>query len=74
MEKGIFTVERLYSQSEILDGAYDDYQQVEKKYNELKASVESGRFSNCLGVCVLSWKNGKATIIKEWYKNETHKG
>lgn len=74
MEKGIFTVERLYSQSEILDGAYDNYEQAEKKYNKLQTDVESGRFSNCLGVLVLSWKNGNATTIKEWYKNETYKG
>ena len=69
MEKGIFTVGRIYNQSEMLDGAYDNYQQAEERYNELKADVKSGRFSYCLGVWILSWKDGKATVRKEWYKN-----
>ena len=68
-----FTVTRYYKESDILVGAFADYEKAKASYEQTKTDISNGTFSWAIGACLVGWDNGKQIAFDGWSKTPTIK-
>lgn len=61
-----FTVEILNEESSVIYGAFINYDQAKKCFNDNKHKVGDRFHPESYGIAILGWKNGKCYTLDEW--------